>query len=526
MTFDLFFPEEEERPFVDREEFIQAFKDALESIKEKERSVLVYHGVGGIGKTSLRKELPKVIDKHNESHRNLQILWAAVDFETEEFRQSHKFLEILRDQFQGKYRMIKFHTFDIAHAIYWTKVNPRIPLHRENYSEDSIVTQLLDIGGEFSQIKLLPNIGKLVKRFPDLYREWELKSREQISRLNSMEPAEIEKRLYLYWAYDLHEYLQKTSEYAVIFIDSYEALWGKDQSLASLSSRDEWVRKLIQSLLSSSCLWVLCGRKPPRWEEYSDKEKGVWENSLEQHNIKGLPEKDARHLLKCCGVPEKDIQDAIISGSAGVPYYLDLAIYTYKSIKNSREPEPGDFAKVPKEVFNRFIRYLDEDKEEAIKILSAPRFWNRDIFNALIKEFTSYHQNELSRIHIFSFVDEIEKGKWSMHQLMRQSWQEYQEREEGEERKNVHQFMLDYYTKKLENIDIKEITPEHETALVEAYYHAKETLETEKLFEWFVEYSDPFYKAALWQLIIPMWKELLPILETNMGPEHPMLPPR
>ena len=137
VTFDLFFPEEEERPFVDRDEFIKAFKDALGSIREKERSVLVYHGVGGIGKTSLRKELPKVIEKHNESHINLQILWAAVDFETEEFRQSHKFLEILRDQFQGKYRMIKFHTFDIAHAIYWTKVNPRIPLHRENYSEDS-----------------------------------------------------------------------------------------------------------------------------------------------------------------------------------------------------------------------------------------------------------------------------------------------------------------------------------------------------------------------------------------------------
>ncbi len=81
MTFASFFPEEEERPFIDREEFIQAFKDALESIREKQRSVLVYHGVGGIGKTSLRKELPKVIEKHNESHRNFRILWAVVDFE-------------------------------------------------------------------------------------------------------------------------------------------------------------------------------------------------------------------------------------------------------------------------------------------------------------------------------------------------------------------------------------------------------------------------------------------------------------
>jgi tRNA A37 threonylcarbamoyladenosine biosynthesis protein TsaE len=48
----------EEKPFVDREEYIQAFKAALESIKEK-RSVLIYHGVPGIGKTSLRKNYLK-----------------------------------------------------------------------------------------------------------------------------------------------------------------------------------------------------------------------------------------------------------------------------------------------------------------------------------------------------------------------------------------------------------------------------------------------------------------------------------
>lgn len=67
MVFNSFFSKkdkrifEEDRPFVDREEYIQAFKDALESIREKARSVLIYHGVAGIGKTRLRKELPKII---------------------------------------------------------------------------------------------------------------------------------------------------------------------------------------------------------------------------------------------------------------------------------------------------------------------------------------------------------------------------------------------------------------------------------------------------------------------------------
>lgn len=369
MVFDPFFSEkeerisEEERPFVDREEFIQAFKNALENIREKESRVLIYYGVAGIGKTSLRKELPKVIREYNESHKTSRILWATVNFETEEFRQSQKFLEIIRDQFQDKYS-IRFHLFDIAHALYWSKVNPQVPLYRKNYSEDSIVTHLLDIGNNlssayigFSPAKLISDIGKLVKRFPEKYSEWALKNLDEISSLRYMEPSDIEKRLYLYWAYDLHEYLQKTSEIAVIFIDSYEALWGKDRSLANLSSEDQWIRKLIQKLLSSSCLWVLCGQELPQWEKHSENERNLLRNSIERYEIRDLPEENARYLLECYGILEKNIQDVIINGSAGVPYYLDLSIETYKNIKKIREPKPGDFVEVPAEVFERFIKY-------------------------------------------------------------------------------------------------------------------------------------------------------------------------
>jgi len=337
-----FFPEEKERPFVDREEFIQAFYNALETIKGKEAKILVYHGVAGIGKTRLRREISKIIEKYNDSNRNFRIynesnsnfhiLCATVDFETEEFRQSDKFLEILRDQFQGEYG-IKFHTFDFAHALYWKKVNPRITLCKENDSEDNIFTHLLDIGddlsnigGIFNPVNVSIKMAKLIKRLPASYREWELKNRNEISRLISMEAAEIRRQLYLYWAYDLREYLQRNSESAVIFIDSYEALWGNDRSLASLSSKDEWLRKEIQTLLSSSCLWILCGQESPRWVEDSNTEKAIWGNSIERHEIKGLPEEHARNLLKHSDVLENNIQTAIINGSEGVPYYLDLSI--------------------------------------------------------------------------------------------------------------------------------------------------------------------------------------------------------
>jgi tetratricopeptide (TPR) repeat protein len=103
---------------------------------------------------------------------------------------------------------------------------------------------------------------------------------------------------------------------------------------------------------------------------------------------------------------------------------------------------------------------------------------------------------------------------------MRKSLQEYQD---YTDRKDTHQFLLVYYSNKLEDIDIKAITPEHEKALTEAFYHAKESLEAEDLFKWFISVSNLYYKAAFWQLIIPLYEKILQILEAEpeLGPEHP-----
>ena len=41
------------------------------------------------------------------------------------------------------------------------------------------------------------------------------------------------------------------------------------------------------------------------------------------------------------------------------------------------------------------------------------------------------------------------------------------------------------------------------------------------MLNWFINVSDPFYRAAFWQLIAPMYEEMLQILEAELGPEHP-----
>ena len=502
---------EKERPFVDRKEFIKAFENNFQNLGKKDYSVLVYYGVGGIGKTSLRKELPKLLEEYNESYQNTGVIWASVDFSIESHRQSDKFLGILKNQLQEK-NGVKFHLFDIANAAYWRKVNPQIPLSKDGYSEDSIVTDLFDTFGGFVSINY-SSIKRVVERAPDRFRDWSLKRKEELARLPEMEAPDIEKTLPVFFAQDLADHLQKTSKSAVFFIDSYEALWEKERGQGSFNSRDEWVRQLIANLPESS-LWVICGREGLRWEE-ADKD---WNNYLEQHHLGILPDKDAFNFLNLCGIQEEDIQKVILEGSEGVPYYLELAVDTYNEIAKTGSPKPEDFSRTRSEIFDRFMKYLSGPEQETLKVLSTPRFWNKDIFRALIDNFkTGYPLTAYSELRRFSFVQETE-GKLQLHPLMRKSLQEHQDQEL---KKEGHIFMCDYYSDKIKDLDIKSITSEHENALTEAFYHAKEALETEELFKWFISVSDPFYRAAFWKFISPMYEEMQQILEVNLGPEHP-----
>ena len=156
---------------------------------------------------------------------------------------------------------------------------------------------------------------------------------------------------------------------------------------------------------------------------------------------------------------------------------------------------------------------------EHSNVLSTPHFWDRDLFKILMKKFdTGFPAGAFSELIKFSFIKTDSNEKYSIHQLMRKSLQEHQD---STDRKNIHQFLITYYSSKIEDLEIKAITPEHETAFTEAFYHAKEALEAEELYKWFISVSDPFNRAAFWQLITPRYEEMLQILEAELGSQHP-----
>lgn len=501
------------RQFTNREEYTKAFRNKIESASRSEYGILSFYGVGGIGKSTLRKELGRILtDAYPE------ILWSYTDFELQAFREAETSLYHLRKNLKEKYK-VEFPMFDIAYTIYWQKSHPQVTITKDTlpFLEDgTIVSDLLSHVGGIPVVGLLPSIAKAVYKSRNIFKTWWIKrGQRELYDLPSLSPKEILERLPMYFSLDLKDYLKEHSKKAVIFMDSYEALWENFSLEGGFFLRDEWVRELVSHL--PGVVWVICGREKLRWNEMDND----WETFTEQHLLGGLSETDSAYFLRSCGITNPNIQKVIISASKGVPYYLDLAVDTYQLIKQkyNREPEETDFARNQQEVLTRFLRYLDKNEIETLKVLSVPRYWNNEIFKLLIDEYkTGYPVSAMNVLCRFSFIDSAEgSGTFVLHDLMRKGMMQLLDKEI---KTSISKLLFERYSKDIIGISYKEITDESGISLNEAFYHGKNSLSPAELQKWFHMACGPFNDAAKWKMLSPLYEELISLIEAASGKEN------
>ena len=503
------------RPFTDRERYLKIFQEAIQEISRKDQLVLTFYGIGGVGKTSLRRELIRILEAGKTD-----LLWAVLDFEVPSLREQETALFALSNSLKERYE-IQFPTFDLAYAVYWKKTRPHIPLSKDNISSlaDGVIADMIRIIGSVSSIPiigLIPTITNVLTKGHKSLKEWWLKrGKQELNTLAKLEPKEIAERLPMYWAVDFKDFLQKKKTSAVLFIDTYDALWEGVRSEAKIFTQDAWVRELINQMPEALC--VICGREKIRWPEMDKR----WSKYLKQHLVGELTSDDTRRFLRSCLIVDESLQNILIEASKGVPYYLDLAVDTYFEIRNRyyRKPTADEFARTHQDVLTRFLRYLDKPEIETLKVLSVPRFWNYQSFEHLINEFkTGYPITAFAELCRFSFIKPGEEpDTWTMHQLMRES---LEERLDPNVLRSVQLSLFNYYTEGFKEIDIKSITSKHKAALTEAFFHAKSCLDPIPLFKWFTSAASAFDQAAQWQLLIPLYEQVIIILESSLGQDH------
>jgi hypothetical protein len=355
--------------FTDRDAESQIFASALELHRKRldgnrigfdamhpRENVLVFHGVGGVGKSSLSRRLENWItgrapaDDHWPAPPGVGRLLYPVRLDLER-TSGHFALDDLLLNIRNRLEdaRLEWTAFDLAFAVYLRVTNSRATLpttqsgHFSKASDDVLNAVLRELGMSYGT----PGIGlraikgivaglekKQLKR--SVLKDCEILATilDDLPRDSSPEAAAV-----LAWLLGWH--LDRTDPRGrpllVVFIDAYEEL-----TLDSSRRAERVLNKLIHFL--PQVLWVITGHNALDWTEVSvapllpEGSAATWPGLVpgtaaepRQHLVGNLSDRDSRYVLErarhqvCVDLSDKLI-DTIVKDSGGLPLYLELAI--------------------------------------------------------------------------------------------------------------------------------------------------------------------------------------------------------
>jgi hypothetical protein len=466
---------EARKVFVDRVSEQQAFDQAVVShcdstrrpefdsqdVLTSRRNALVFYGIGGVGKTSLSRELER---RHSSGDTSAVTDWPArrndfkrsvtarIDLASEAGLDLERVLVSVRVAVAALGRPM--HAFDIALTRYWEHVHPNESI-AEYVRRDSrmariagalkvpeqITEGLKDVafalGGSSAMVSVATQLAvtitggvrrKLVKRHavqrcrrlvPLLASEPDLESLSYYPHLLSWDLAEAAKQS----EHDFH---------VAIFLDTFEDVThGEQRRFERLMNRLVW--------LMPNVLFVVSTRNRLDWGDGSAAGQldfsgpGKWPGlglgavgEPSQHLVGYLSERDSNKFLRQrlrraggAAIPEA-VRNRIAQDSEGYPLYLDLAITHYlQMVASDVEPDPDDFSGGFPALVTRVLRDLTPDERRLIRILSL-----LDSFDAPLAAAIAELPSEAAAIGLtqlaFVDMDEAAPFPYAIHRLLRE----------------------------------------------------------------------------------------------------------
>lgn len=456
--------------FIDREEAKALYKKRLND-NQKDYNVLVYYGIGGIGKSRLRKEICRI---HKEE--NKESLCFYLDLNYADDRNLGTGILKLVDSCDNK--KVNFKCFELAYALYFRKKNPTIQYERDKKSvtDNFFVGIGLDIIGYFDGGITSTAVEVIEKTLDSLKgRTIDKEVKETLKNFENYSINEMEEMLPLFFQYDLEFYIKKHKETKILIVfDTFEAINEGVTDPIRKRMNERWVEEIIKYFSREqfeNLITVIFGREPIIWDE--------WENIIEQYRLNEFDYKYSEEYLKKLGILEEDIIKEIIKSSEGYPFLLSLSVETYAQIKNKGElPKICNFNGGYTKIIERFIYNLEKDSVELLRLMSIPNFYNESIFKYLFnRNILKISMTEFKEFNKYSFItyDDLEKDFY-IHRILRK---EILKTIPLDRAKELNREILSYYSDKVS------VHAENKSVL-EIFYHAKECMCAVEFNEWFL----------------------------------------
>ncbi len=387
--------------FTGREAELELFRRLLEA-SPPEHALLHLYGVGGVGKSSLLRQLRRLCAERGcpSALVDMQVNFGVVDVlrglrdqltgPRQEFAEFDKALELYNDVKSKLQEAVG----SLAHGVI-SGLREGVPLGLGALAVDAI--------GE-EQVKSwlyrhLPRANaELYLRGDSILTERLVAGVNAIAeRLSREDASEARGGRGVGGAGGAQGGLR-----VVLFLDTYEQ---------ASQAQDDWLRDtLLESELSDRVLLVLAGRDPlqGRWHE--------WRSVLLEREVQPFSEEEARAYLARRGVSDPAQIESTLHLTGRLPWALALLTDTPATDELAGAPNAhllGD------KLVERFLSQVEEDPElrELTQVCAVLRTFDHDVVRAV----WGRHEPEeaMRRLRRYSFLQARPDGRWSVSQVVR-----------------------------------------------------------------------------------------------------------
>lgn len=370
-----------------RDSFFQAFENYMAG--NTPLLVLMYYGVGGIGKTTLLKHIKGEIERKTKETR-WPLTLVDINLESAQFDSPATCLFSIYNQLE-----MSCPAFEYALARLWSLQGWSIQdIKRQMINQDSLLFDLVelavDAAGIFAPIRLFH---RLLETGSQYATRWWGDSKAIVQEIDGLTEAELEERLPYYLGLAVEKAAVSHDKCFIFLLDSHDTILHREAFETTKRSGDEWLQEFIGA--AEKGLYIIAGREYLKWADLNP----AWKDYIEQHILGALSDQDADYFLSAIPIPEAEIRQAIIETAHGVPLYLDLCASTYMVRKQAGENvTDNDFRLAEKDVIRRFISHMDRNQAETLRACALVERFDRDLFLVLTQglnihfPITQYHE--------------------------------------------------------------------------------------------------------------------------------------